>query len=54
MYQNRPRRFRRHSNGSNHQLRDNGGTQVHFQTVKQEIILGHHKVRKNYSKSTIL
>ena len=28
MYQNRPRRFRRHSNGRNHQLRDNGGTQA--------------------------
>ena len=27
MYQNRPRRFRRHSNGSNHQSRDNGDTQ---------------------------
>jgi len=27
MYQNRPRRFRRHSNGRNHQQRDNGGTQ---------------------------
>ncbi len=27
MYQNRPRRFRRHSNGRNQQLRDNGGTQ---------------------------
>ena len=28
MYQNRPRRFRRHSNGRNHQLRDNGDTQT--------------------------
>ena len=28
MYQNRPRRFRRHSNGRNHQQRDNGGTQA--------------------------
>ena len=27
MYQNRPRRFRRHSNGRNHQPRDNGDTQ---------------------------
>jgi len=24
MYQNRPRRFRRHANGRNHKLRDNG------------------------------
>ena len=28
MYQNKPRRFRHHSNGRNHQLRDNGGTQA--------------------------
>ena len=28
MYQNRPRRFRRHSNDRKHQLRDNGGTQA--------------------------
>ena len=28
MYQNRPRRFRRHSNGRNHQRRDNGDTQA--------------------------
>ena len=28
MYQNRPRRFRRHSNGRNHLQRDNGGTQA--------------------------
>ena len=28
MYQNRPRRFRRHSNGRNHQLRNNGDTQA--------------------------
>ena len=28
MYQNRPRRFSRHSNGRNHQRRDNGGTQA--------------------------
>ena len=27
MYQNRPRRFKRHSNGRNHQPRDNGDTQ---------------------------
>jgi hypothetical protein len=33
MYQNRPRRFiRRHSNGSNHQLRDNGGTQARLRS----------------------
>lgn len=28
MYQNRPRRFRRHSNGRNHQPRNNGATQT--------------------------
>ena len=28
MYQNRPRRFRRHSNGRNHQPRNNGVTQT--------------------------
>ena len=28
MYQNRPRRFRRNTNGRNHQQRDNGGTQA--------------------------
>ena len=28
MYQNRPRRFSRHSNGRNHQRRDNDGTQA--------------------------
>ena len=28
MYQNRPRRFRRHSNGRNHQLRNNDATQT--------------------------
>ena len=32
MYQNRPRRFRRHSNGSNYQLRDNGGTQARLRS----------------------
>ena len=32
MYQNRPRRFRRHSNGRNHQLRDNGGTQARLRS----------------------
>jgi len=32
MYQNRPRRFRRHSNGRNHQQRDNGGTQVRLRS----------------------
>ena len=33
MYQNRPRRFiRRHSNGRNHQLRDNGGTQTRLRS----------------------
>lgn len=32
MYQNKPRRFRRHSNGRNHQLRDNGGTQARLRS----------------------
>ena len=32
MYQNRPRRFRRHSNGRNHQLRDNGDTQTRLRS----------------------
>ena len=32
MYQNRPRRFRRHSNGRNHQQRDNSGTQVRLRS----------------------
>ena len=32
MYQNRPRRFRRHSNGSNHQLRDNGDGQTRLRS----------------------
>ena len=32
MYQNRPRRFRRHSNGRNQQLRDNGGTQARLRS----------------------
>jgi hypothetical protein len=32
MYQNRPRRFRRHSNGRNHQLHDNGGTQARLRS----------------------
>ena len=32
MYQNRPRRFRRHSNGRNHQPRDNGGTQTRLRS----------------------
>jgi len=32
MYQNRPRRFRRHSNGRNHQQRDNGGTQARLRS----------------------
>jgi len=32
MYQNRPRRFRRPSNGRNHQLRDNGGTQARLRS----------------------
>ena len=32
MYQNRPRRFRRHSNGRNHQPRDNGGTQARLRS----------------------
>ena len=32
MYQNRPRRFRRPSNGRNHQLRDNDGTQARLRS----------------------
>jgi len=32
MYQNRPRRFRRHSNGRNHQQRDNGGSQARLRS----------------------
>ena len=32
MYQNRPRRFRRHSNGRNHQQRDNAVTQGRLRT----------------------
>ena len=32
MYQNRPRRFRRHSNGRNHQLGDNGNTQTRLRS----------------------
>ena len=32
MYQNRPRRFRRHANGRNHQLRDNGDTQTRLRS----------------------
>ena len=32
MYQNRPRRFRRHSNGRKHQLRDNGDTQARLRS----------------------
>ena len=32
MYQNRPRRFRRHSNGRNHQSRDNGDTQARLRS----------------------
>ena len=32
MYQNRPRRFRRHSNGRKHQPRDNGGTQTRLRS----------------------
>lgn len=32
MYQNRPRRFRRHSNGRNHQLRDNDDTQARLRS----------------------
>ena len=32
MYQNRPRRFRRHSNGRNHQQRDNSGTQARLRS----------------------
>ena len=32
MYQNRPRRFRRRSNGRNHQQRDNAGTQARLRS----------------------
>ena len=32
MYQNRPRRFRRRSNGRNHQSRDNGDTQARLRS----------------------
>ena len=32
MYQNRPRRFRRHSNGRNHQPRNNGDTQTRLRS----------------------
>ncbi len=32
MYQNRPRRFRRRSNGRNHQLRNNGDTQTRLRS----------------------
>jgi len=32
MYQNRPRRFRRHSNGRKHQPHDNGGTQARLRS----------------------
>ena len=32
MYQNRPRRFRRHSNGRNHQSRNNGDTQTRLRS----------------------
>ena len=32
MYQNRPRRFRRHTNGRNHQSRDNGDTQARLRS----------------------
>ena len=32
MYQYKPRRFRRHSNGRKHQLRDNGGTQARLRS----------------------
>ena len=32
MYQNRPRRFKHRSNGRNHQLRDNGGTQARLRS----------------------
>ena len=32
MYQTRPRRFRRHSNGRKHQLHDNGGTQARLRS----------------------
>ena len=32
MYQNRPRRFRRYSNGRNHQSRNNGDTQARLRS----------------------
>ena len=32
MYQNRPRRFRRHSNGRKHQPHDNGGMQTRLRS----------------------
>ena len=32
MYQNRPRRFRRHSNGRNYQQHDNGDTQARLRS----------------------
>ena len=32
MYQNRPRRFRRYSNGRNHQSRNNGDTQTRLRS----------------------
>ena len=32
MYQNRPRRFRRHTNGRNHQSRDNGDMHVRLRS----------------------
>ena len=35
MYQNRPRRFRRRSNGRNHQQRDNAVTQGRLRTLSE-------------------
>ena len=32
MYQNRPRRFRRHTNGRNHKLRDNGSMKARLRS----------------------
>jgi len=32
MYQNRPRRFRRHTNGRNHKLRDNGSMKTRLRS----------------------
>ena len=44
MYQNRPRRFRRRSNGRNHQLRDNGDTQTRLRSNP----LSHSQTRNHF------